>query len=349
MSIDCGVADTALKAALGVSASTAGKEFAERAVKSIVKKADSVEQIFRDDFKIEGQEMTVLCPEGVQKFSIALTPKTSHLLPKSVKFSYGVPIRIEIRQVMGLLNLSDAVEITTNGFKVKLNKLTPGELYILDVEYHIDDHRFLDSLVDRTFPRDVPHTSDESIRQYEMSAQLKHLSVLKQKYYNVNLRDVDFTVDIAVHQDVKTTVPGIFRQQLETLVEFSKKKGRSEKFKLMMRSLQLQNQKYAGKELDILENLHELFTPMKFRRFVDVLKDFHYSDCMRGSDFYDTLPFPTWPKSMKIVSRTDLNLERPAADGVLAYKHADFVSEIEKVFNIDKNSKMKIKDSEKQK
>lgn len=346
MSIDSSVVDPALKAALGVGASAVGKEIAERTVKSIVKKADSLEQIFRNDFKIEGQEMTVLCPESTQKFSIALTPKTSHLLPKSVKFPYGIPIRIELRQVMGLLNLSDAVEIMTNGFKVKLNKLTPGELYILDVEYHIDDHRFVDTLVDRPRPYDVPHTPDENIRQYEMSAQLKHLSVLKQKYYNVNLRDVDFTVDIAVHQDVKTTVPGIFRQQMETLVEFSKKKGRSEKFRLMMRHLQLQKRKYGGKELDILENLHELFTPIKFRRFVDVMKDFHYSDCMRGTDFYDTLPFPTWPKSMKIVSRTDLNLERPAAEGVLAYKHADFVSEIEKVFDIDKKLKMKIKDGE---
>ena len=335
MSIEGEIVNTAFKAGLGTAASTAGKEIAERAVKSIVQKADSVEQMLRDDFRIEGQEMTVLCPEGVQKYSIAMEPKTSHILPKSVKFSYGIPKRVELRQVMGLLNLSDAIETTTDGFKVKLNKLNPGELYILDVEYRMDDHRFLDALVDRTIPRDVPHTPDESIRQYEMSAQLKHLSVIKQKYYNVNLRDVDFTVDIAVHQDVKTTVPGIFKQQLETLVEFSKKKGRSEKFKLMMRHLQLQKQKYGGKELDILENLYEFFTPMRFRRFVDVQKDFHYSECMRGSDFYDTLPFPTWPKSMKIVSRTDLNLETPAAEGVLAYKHADFVSEIGKLFDLN--------------
>lgn len=337
MSIESCVSNPELGTAIGLVAKSAGKEVAERVVTSIVKKANSVEKVFKNDFEIEGQEMTVFCPEGIQKYSMSIIPKDTNILTKNVKFNNGVPIRLELRQVMGLSNITDATEITTTGFKIDPKKLDPGELYILDVEYKIDDRRFVDALVDRTNPKDLPHKPNEDIRQYEMSAQLKHLRVLKQKYYNVNLRDVDFTVDIAVHQDVKTTIPGIFKQQIETLVEFSKKKGRSEKFKIMMKHMQLQKQKYGGKELDIIDNLHGLFTENKFKQFIDIQKDFSYSDCTRGSDFYDALPFPTWPKSMKVVSRTDLNLENPAAEGILAYKHSNFISEIEDLFDLNQN------------
>ena len=58
------------------AADTAGKEVAEKAVKAIVKRADIVDKILQDNFKIEGQEMTILCPEGIQRYSISLTPKS---------------------------------------------------------------------------------------------------------------------------------------------------------------------------------------------------------------------------------------------------------------------------------
>lgn len=220
------------------AADTAGKEIVEKAVKAIVKRADNVDKILRDNFKIEGQEMTILCPEGIQKYSISLTPKSSLLSSKIAKFSHGTPRRIEIRQVRGLSQIPDALKLTTEGFEINLKHLNSGELYILDIEYKMDDHRFVDSLVDRIIPRDVPHDSEGSTRHYEMSAQMKHLKVLRQNYYSVNLRDVDFTVDVAVHQDVKTTVPGIFRQQLDTLVEISKKKGWDEQHKLPLAVMQ---------------------------------------------------------------------------------------------------------------
>ena len=82
-------------------ASTAGKVIAEKAIQSLVKKANSIEKTTTDGFKIEGREMTILCPK-IQKYSISLTPKKSGIIPKSLKFSQGVPLRVELREVMGL-------------------------------------------------------------------------------------------------------------------------------------------------------------------------------------------------------------------------------------------------------
>ena len=44
--------------------------------------------------------------------------------------------------------------------------------------------------------------------------------------------------------------------------------------------------------------------------------------------------FPTWPKNVTVVSRTDLNLEKCAAEGVLVYKKAAFLESVAKVFGI---------------
>lgn len=51
----------------------------------------------------------------------------------------------------------------------------------MDIEYPTEDHKFIDALVERSIPRDIPHISNENVREYEMSAQLKHLGVLKRK------------------------------------------------------------------------------------------------------------------------------------------------------------------------
>lgn len=132
-------------------------------------------------------------------------------------------------------------------------------------------------------------------------------------------------------------IPSVFRKQLETAVKLlSKHHGsRDVQFKLLAQHRQLlraRKEKYYGEIFEILEEIQEVFSPLTFEKFVEVKKDFHYFDCERGKDFYETLPFPTWPKSMKVISRTDINFERPAADGLLIFKRKNLMDEIEKIF-----------------
>ena len=62
-------------------------------------------------------------------------------------------------------------------------------------------------------------------------------------------------------------------------------------------------------------------------------RPFRYSDCIRGKELYDAIPFPTFPKSIKIVSRTDLSLDKPANEGRLIYKKKNFQKKISKIFD----------------
>jgi len=62
-----------------------------------------------------------------------------------------------------------------------------------------------------------------------------------------------------------------------------------------------------------------------------VEQDFRYHDCFRGVDYY-AAPFPTWPKFMTVVTRTDLNLSKPAAEGFLEFNQKDFKTKINDIF-----------------
>jgi hypothetical protein len=73
--------------------------------------------------------------------------------------------------------------------------------------------------------------------------------------------------------------------------------------------------------------VESLFNPEEFSKYVDVVKDFRYSTCYKGKEFYE-LPIPMIPKKMNIISRADLTLERPTAEGTLVYKSTMFIDAI---------------------
>ena len=312
----------------------AGREIVTATIKEMRKRSKNIDKTLSEEFKILGKEMRIECPQSIQHYSVVFETKGSRILPKKKKFNFGKVRRVSLRPIMSLQPVSDAVSYTENGFEINLKKLEKDTLYLLDVDYFIEDRRFIDALVNRNVAKE---SVGEETKEYWMVAQLKHLDVLKQEFGYIELKDLDFGVDVSVYNEIKMKVPSIFSQQLETAVKLlSKHHGsRDEQFKLLVQHQQLlhaRKEKYYGKIFEILEEIQEIFSPLTFRRFVDVQKDFHYYSCERGKDFYETLPFPTWPKSMKVISRTDINFDRPAADGLLIFKKGDFMDELEKIF-----------------
>ena len=199
---------------------------------------------------------------------------------------------------------------------------------MLDVEYVIEDPNFLTSLVNREVVRETP---SEEKTEYWMVAQLKQLNVLRSNYGRIDLHDVDFNIEVGVHQDVDTKIPDAFKDQLKTLTDLLQKKGRGEKYKLLHKLLSMQNKPQAGHEFEILGSLAALFSPITFKKFISVSPDFHYYNCEKGTNVYD-YSFMSWPKFMRVTSRTDLGLDKPASEGTLIYKKSDIMSEIEELF-----------------
>ena len=309
-------------------AGAAAKPLIQKAMEKMLKRADGIDKNITDAFQVSGREMTILCPESIQKYSLSIVAKESGFFNKKARFELGKVRRTTIRAVAGLQPI-DAITTMDNGFELNLKKLKPGELYVLDAEYTLDDPNFIEALVNREVVNETPE-SDST--KYWMVAQLKHLESLKSQYGRIDLRDVDFNVNVGVHQDVNTKIPNGFKEQIETLAQLTKKKGRGEKFNLFQKLLQIQNTRFGGKEIELLSNIMEVFSPSVFRKFVNVTSDFHYSNCEKGTGVYD-YPFVMWPKFMKVTSRTDLGLNKPASNGELVYKRGEFMSELDRIFS----------------
>jgi len=312
------------------------EDFRKIAAPTLVKLMENGTKIvamLKSDLKVEGQEVTFLCPENVQRWSVAFTCKKNILGGGSKAFQF--PIRqVDLKSVVPLRDVTkDAIiMLPDGGFELSYSHLQDGIPYILRIMFDIESAKFVDSIVNRTTQREVVQ---EDKKEYWMHAQLKFVDVLERYYSQVKLEDLDFNVDVAVHEDVKTSIPHEFEKELEVVVKWMGETDRERKAGLSREHLRMmRGRKVVKREhlLKFLGDLQDIFLPSAFRRFVEVKQDFHYHDCMRGLDYY-TMPFPSWPKFMKVVSRASLDIDKPAALGILEFKHSDFRSKIDQILS----------------
>jgi hypothetical protein len=319
--------DPVMGAVASKVAEEAGKRAVEKGIEKITAKVQKIEDRVSESFVVLGREIRIDCPSFQQNYSLSLTPKGSSLLHRKVRIELGKVKRATIRSIVGL-QVIDAVNILEQGFEIDLSKLVKGEVHILDVEYAVEDPGFIDSLVSREVPNETPH---EDLTEYWLVAQLKHPEALRSKYGRIDLRDLDFIVNVDVHKEVHTKIPKPFRDQLESIVRLTGPLGRDEKFREWQRIRAMRFGRYGKSDLEILDGIVRLFSPSAFRKFVDVTGAFTYYDMQRGANVLD-FPFPLWPKFMMVISRTDLGLEKPVAEGSLVFKRQDMLTELENLF-----------------
>jgi hypothetical protein len=318
-------------AVAAAAASTKGLAIAERGVQTVGKQADRIHDALRGSFHILNQEITIRFPDQVQEVSIAFEA-TGGVVGQKIRFPFGVPNRVRLRPLrVPSADATSTVALSSDGFEIKTKSMTSNDTYLLDVEYPIPEPRFIDALVQRNVPSESPKGA---LSEYWLHAALKHPSVLKTRVGRLDLKDLDFMVDVGIAEHLKTVVPSSLVQELEAGVALLATRNPHEKFRLGRKHAQAMSHRGKGNTMELLGNLQAIFMPDKFRSFVDVKDDFHYGECERGVNFYDTLPIPTWPRTMKVVSRADLSLENPTAKGVLVYRKDDFLDSIKKAIRV---------------
>ena len=146
----------------------------------------------------------------------------------------------------------------------------------------------------------------------------------------MDLLDIPFAVNVGVHQDIKTKFPARRNRELELMAKWAHEHDRNRKQLLSMEHLRLKRKRPKEKDITkVLRDLQSIFIPFRFKSYIDVSRDFDYYDCVRGADFYDKIPFRTFPKWMAVISRTDLTIEKPVSKGQLIYKKSLFQEAIE--------------------
>ena len=287
--------------------------------------------------KILNQETTINVPESVVDYTLAVRiPSNFRAIRKLIKISAPSIIRVSASSLHPFpRTVGEAIKRARydDGRVVYalFPELLPPEtdLISISVSYRIDDVSLLDDLVDRTKAHEP---SGAERNEYWMSAQLKHPKILIDKWGRFDLRDVDVTVDVGVHNELKTTIPSSFIRRLQMFFDVMAEVDPRQQWKAIPALRRLTKGKTAGREFKVLVDLEALFLPGSFSRYIDVLKDFRYAGCYKGKEFFE-LPIQIIPKKMNIISRTDLTLEEPAANGVLIYRNNLLIDAIKDVIS----------------
>ena len=71
-----------------------------------------------------------------------------------------------------------------------------------------------------------------------------------------------------------------------------------------------------------------------FKTFVEVKEDFRLEKCIPGQDIQISAFVKTRPKYMSVMSRTDLGVDKYAANGKLVFKRGNFLKEVKSMLQL---------------
>lgn len=278
--------------------------------------------------QVESREVSIKAPENSGTFNAAVKLNRGASASRKILFPLDVE-RITIHSLgpSKFAQLDDLVEKVSNGFQLHINKISKDvEDLLLTIEYKIQDMSFLDNIVQTDVAAEPSGESDS----YWMHAQLKDLKSFMDRYDRWELLETPFNVDVAIESEVTSSIPRYFVRHLRLLRQLigARERGRIAKLSMMVSS---SRRKIGGDPHSLISSLEGLFDPTQFKRFVEVSKPFKYSDSKKGGEYLD---FPTgiFPKTMKVTSRTKLDLKTPASEGRLVYKKRTLYEEISKIF-----------------
>jgi len=287
--------------------------------------------------KILNQETTINVPESVVDYTLMVSiPSNFRSIRKLIEISAPSIVRVSASSLHPFpRTVREAIKkaVYEDGRVVYalFPELLPPEsdLISMTVSYGIDDISLLDDLVDR---HGAHEPSGTERNEYWMSAQLKHPKVLIDRFGRFDLRDVDVTVNVGVHNELKSTIPQPLVWRIKEFFNIMSQTDPRQQFKAIPRLRKLAMEKTAGQEFKVLVDLEGLFMPGTFSKYIDVLKDFRYSTCYKGKEFFE-LPIQIIPKKMNVISRADLTLQKPAAEGTLIYKNNLFIEAIKEILS----------------
>jgi len=281
--------------------------------------------------EIKGKELTLRVPERAIEIGISIDIHRHRLIGRTVEFPFPEIIRARAVALPTLIPQSQAIELSERGLSISFSKLSNDvERLLLSVQYKLPAKLFIEDIVQtnvQTEPR-------AEVNEYWMHAQLRYLRDLIDVFQRFEVYDVPFLVNVAVHQEVKTSIPSNLLTSLRITREWMETHDRERKAQLSREHLRLGlGDRKVGKEHEILSSIQELFLPTRFRNFIEVEDPFRYSESIQGSSRM-AIPNYIIPEVMKVVSRTDLSLEKPAAKGKLVYMKRKLSEEIHKAFRV---------------
>lgn len=204
------------------------------------------------------------------------------------------------------------------------------DLFSIEVQYRMDK-QFLDRLVTAR----TPHESFEDKVKYELSAQLKNPAGLQMGFSEVDIEEFPVSARINVVNHINTKIPSYVKELLDLEYKIMNNKNPRNTPQIIVynhRKAALMKKMGNSSVQEKMEDLLCLLNPSNFINYLQTLEDFKLDQCQRGSEFIQALGVFQLPKTMEVISRTDLSLKKPAAKGQLIYDLKKFEENISSTF-----------------
>jgi len=173
--------------------------------------------------------------------------------------------------------------------------------------------------------------------KYNLSAQLKDPSSLVEGFSEFDIDEYPVNTNVQIQESINTNMPSYIKQlseiDAEILSDYAPYHG-TKVMTLQKKRAALKRLLGKGNVTSKLKEIYQLLTPSGFLSYIDrdLEKDFRLHRCDWGADVFKALGMMILPRTMEIISRTDLTLKKPAASGAMVYEKDKFSSDVKNVF-----------------
>jgi len=255
-------------------------------------------------------------------------------IPPSLKSSDEITIPTQTCKLLELFDANSFTKVPVK-WKQKGGMLTLSTNVLKDDKYVIVlrgllPKKALDEIVSVHAPLD-PLVENE-IDKYWLHSAIKDLELLERIYSELLVDRVALDVRVGVNRSFSTAIPEeidkffFARAQIDNINLFDRQKW----FRTMHNYTMAKRALGNVEPMDIFRLIRDVVCPKQFQMFIEV------SDPYRLDHIYPTEWEDLIPGQVTVGVNTDLNFDRPAAEGSLVFRKTDFkdlVSEKFKVFS----------------
>jgi hypothetical protein len=227
---------------------------------------------------------------------------------------------------------SNAIIMTNEGYYLDTGKLGDDEKFLLTIKHEAPCSLMRDLISVQN--SNIPMNYDGGIEEYWLSVALKKRDILDKAFSGFNIYGFENHFTINIHNSVATTIPQTFIKRLINISKFIHTTDREEMHKIVFERLRQQKQKKKQEdERKIIMDLRNCFcTSSAFLKFLKIDRPFIYKEAYPGKNYYDKIPFDVFPKTMEVVSATNIDFDHPTSEGKLSFKKITFEDNIKTFF-----------------
>lgn len=227
--------------------------------------------------------------------------------------------------------IRDAVTREDNLILLNLNKLLEYNSVRIEVDYKMDED-FLDGLVRK---RSSPEPLQDATK-YHLSAQLRDPDSLISGFSDLEIEEFPVTTDVHLQNCINTNIAPYLKDLAKIETQMLAEEDPHSVSKIMKLQKEKVRLRKKGTNQDVMDKLNEVsmfLQPSKFLNFVkmDYSVDFRLHQCEWGN-LFRALGLIHLPEKIGVMSRTDLNIDKPASSGILLYESNKFSEELRGLF-----------------